>query len=168
MKIKHLIPHKDGGERDLQTAEWRDPFYAFQRRVNDVFGNFFDAFDFEPFEAYEKQLRTFQPKMDVSETDKEFTISAEFPGLDEKDIEVVLEGDILTIKGEKKEEREERKKGYYRSERSYGAFQRSLAVPESVNTQGLTAEVKKGVLKIVLPKKPEAQIERKKIEVKGE
>ena len=102
--------------------------------MNDLFENFFEGFDLEPFEAYGKAIAGFAPKLEVTESEKEFTISAELPGLDEKDIEVTLEGDVLTVKGEKKEEHEE----------------------------------KKGVLKILLPKKPEAQIEHKKIEVKGE
>lgn len=88
--------------------------------------------------------------------------------MEEKDIEVTLEGDILSIKGEKKEEYEEKKSGYYRSERSYGAFQRSIVLPDTIDADHLKAESKKGVLKITLPKKPEAQVEKKKIEVKGE
>ena len=168
MKVRNIIPRKNGESGETVASRWGDPFFSLQGSVNDLFQNFFEGFDLEPFEAYGKAIAGFSPKLEVTESEKEFTISAELPGLDEKDMEVTLEGDVLTVKGEKKEEHEENKVGYYRSERSYGAFQRSVVLPETINTDGVKAEVKKGVLKILLPKKPEAQIEHKKIEVKGE
>lgn len=168
MKIRHLLPRRNDGAREIMRSHWGDPLNLFQRNMNDLFDSFFEGFDLEPFNAYRGSAETFTPKLEVVESEKEFTISTELPGLDEKDIEVSLEGDVLTVKGAKKEEHEEKKTGYYRSERSYGMFQRSVVLPESINTGDVKAEVKKGVLKISLPKKPEAQIEHKKIEVKGE
>ncbi len=106
------------------------------------------------------------PAVDVTEKDKEFEVTAELPGLDEKDVEVKLANGNLTIKGEKKEEKEERKKDYYVSERRYGSFVRSFPLPEGVNPDKIEASFAKGVLTIKLPKTAEAQAE-KKIPVKA-
>jgi len=88
------------------------------------------------------------------------------PGIDEKDIEVKVANGILSIKGEKQEEKEEKKKDYYLRERNFGSFERSFQVPDGVDTDKIEASFKKGVLTVTLPKKPEAQIAAKKIDVK--
>lgn len=106
------------------------------------------------------------PAVDVTEKDKEFEITAELPGLDEKDVEVKLANGNLTIKGEKKEEKEEREKDYYLSERRYGSFVRSFPVPEGVSADKIEASFAKGVLTVKLPKTAAAQAE-KKIPVKA-
>ena len=105
--------------------------------------------------------------VDVAEKDHAYEITAELPGLDEKDIEVKQSDGMLTIKGEKKEETEEKKKDFYLAERRYGSFERSFRVPESVNTDKIDATFKKGVLTVVLPKKPESQSKEQKISVKA-
>ncbi|MGO4869445.1 MAG: Hsp20/alpha crystallin family protein [Roseiarcus sp.] len=107
------------------------------------------------------------PAVDVTEKDKEFEISAELPGLSEKDIEVKLSNGTLVIKGEKKEEKEEREKDYYLSERRFGSFVRSFAVPEGVDADKIEATFAKGVLTIKLPKTAEAQKSETKIPVKA-
>jgi HSP20 family protein len=107
------------------------------------------------------------PVVDVAEREKDYEITAELPGMDEKDIEVSLSDDVLTIKGEKKEEKEERQKDYHVSERRYGSFQRSLRVPDGVDANKIEAKFKNGVLTLILPKSPEAQKKKKKIEVKS-
>ena len=104
---------------------------------------------------------------DVAETDKDYRITAELPGLDEKDIEVTLSAGVLGIKGEKKEEFEETKKDYYRSERSYGSFQRSFRLPDDADAEKIEASLKKGVLTVVIPKTAEAQKPSRKVEVKS-
>ncbi|MBD3814297.1 MAG: Hsp20/alpha crystallin family protein [Betaproteobacteria bacterium] len=96
------------------------------------------------------------PAVDVVEKDDAFEISAELPGMDEKDVEVKLSGNTLTIKGEKRQERKEEKQGYYLSERSYGSFQRSFNVPDSVEKDKIQARFNKGVLMLSMPKKPGA------------
>ncbi|MGO9773956.1 MAG: Hsp20/alpha crystallin family protein [Roseiarcus sp.] len=106
------------------------------------------------------------PAVDVSEKDKEFEISAELPGLSEKDVEVKLSNGNLVIKGEKKEEKEEREKDYYLSERRFGSFVRSFAIPEGVDAEKIEATFAKGVLTIKLPKTAEAQKSETKIPVK--
>jgi HSP20 family protein len=107
------------------------------------------------------------PAVDVAESEKGYEITAELPGMDEKNIEVKLVNGTLTIKGEKQEEKEEKKKDYYLNERRFGSFERSFAVPESVDEAKIEAAFKKGVLTVTLPKKAEAQTPAKKIEVKA-
>ena len=107
------------------------------------------------------------PAVDVTETDKAYEIVAELPGMDEKNVEVKVADDILTIKGEKQEEKEERRKDYYLSERSFGSFQRAFQVPAGVDTDKIEANFKNGVLIVTLPKSAEAQKAEKKITVKA-
>ena len=103
--------------------------------------------------------------MDVKETDKEIHIIAELPGIDEKDIDVSLSQNTLTIKGEKKSEVEDNKEGYHRVERRYGSFHRSIPLPCEVNDEKIAAHFKKGVLTVQLPKTPQAQKVRKIIHI---
>jgi HSP20 family protein len=107
------------------------------------------------------------PAVDVTETERAYEITAELPGLDEKNIEVKLAEGVLTIKGEKQEEKEEKKKDYYLQERSFGSFQRAFQVPDGVDTDKIEAAFKNGVLTLTLPKSAEAQKAEKKIAVKA-
>lgn len=107
------------------------------------------------------------PAVDIVEKEQDYEISAELPGLDEKNIEVKLSNGVLMIKGEKKEEREERDKDYYLSERRYGSFSRSFQVPQGVDQSKIEANFAKGVLTIKLPKSTEAMRNDKTIEVKA-
>ena len=107
------------------------------------------------------------PAVDVSETDKAYEISAELAGMDEKNIDLKIANGVLTIRGEKQDEKEEKKKDYYMRERSYGSFERTFEVPEGVDTDKIEATFKKGVLTVTLPKNAEAQKPAKKIEVKA-
>ncbi len=105
------------------------------------------------------------PAVDVSESGEQITITAEVPGMDAKDIEISLVGDILTIKGEKKAEREEKGENFHMVERSYGSFSRSLKLPAGVDPDKVEASYKQGVLTIALPKKEE--VKPKAIEIKA-
>jgi HSP20 family protein len=124
-------------------------------------------FDVEPQPRYEAPLAVSAPVVDVVEKEKEYQITAELPGLGEKDVEVVVADEILTIKGEKKEEKEEKAKNYYLSERHYGAFQRSFQLPPGVDADKIEAGFQNGVLTLTLPKTPEAQKSEKKIAIKA-
>jgi HSP20 family protein len=104
------------------------------------------------------------PTVDMSETRDSFIVKAELPGLDAKDVEVSISGDVLTIKGEKQKEEEEKDEHHYRAERYYGSFQRSFQLPTSIKADKIEAAFDKGVLKVTLPKVEEAK--KKKIEVK--
>ena len=105
------------------------------------------------------------PSVDISETDKAYEITVELAGLDEKDVEVTLRDDVLTISGEKKTEREEKEKDYYLSERSYGSFQRTFRLPEDVSADKIKATMEKGVMTLLLPKSPATKPKQKKISI---
>jgi HSP20 family protein len=107
------------------------------------------------------------PAVDITESEKAYEITAELPGMDEKNIEVKVANGNLTIKSEKQEEKEDKKKDYYLHERHFGSFERSFDVPEGVDAEKIEANFKKGVLTVTLPKKLEAQKPAKKIEVKA-
>jgi HSP20 family protein len=106
------------------------------------------------------------PAVDVVEKDKAYEITAELPGMDESNIDVKFSDGVLSIKGEKKEEKEERKKDQYLSERRYGSFQRAFRVPDGVDADKIEANFKNGVLTVTLPKTAEAVRSEKKIEIK--
>jgi HSP20 family protein len=152
---------------------WR-PFEALRKEMDRLF----DDFGGEDFWRRPiRSLPTFErswsrkfaaaPVVDVAETDTAYEITAELPGMDEKNIEVNVANGGITIKGEKKEETEEKKKDYYVSERRYGSFERYFTLPEGVDANKIEATFKNGVLKVTLPKTAEAQKAAKKIEVKA-
>jgi HSP20 family protein len=127
--------------------------------------DFFDRFLSDwTFPSLLSEESVIVPAFDVSENEKEYVISGEIPGIDAKDLEITLTDGILTVKGEKKQESEEKNENYHRVERHYGSFQRSFLVSEKVKTDGLDASYKDGVLKLTLPKSEESEV--KKIEVK--
>jgi len=104
----------------------------------------------------------------MKESDKQISITAELPGMDDKDIDISLTKDSLSIKGQKKEEKEDKGKDYYRMERSYGSFSRTIALPSEIDIDKVKAEFKKGLLTVTLPKTAKAIKETKKIPVKTE
>lgn len=106
------------------------------------------------------------PAIDMSEDEKSYKITAELPGLDAKDVDLSVSGDTLLLKGEKRQESEQKEKSYHFTERSYGSFQRAFGLPASVDRDKITADFSKGILTIELPKTAEAQRQPKKIEVK--
>jgi HSP20 family protein len=108
-------------------------------------------------EATQSRVGAFHPTVDISETDAEIRLTAELPGLSEEEFEVTLDADRLTIKGEKKDEREEKEKGYHRVESLAGTFQRSFRLPVEVDPETVTARFDKGVLTVTVPKPEEAQ-----------
>jgi len=153
--------------------QWR-PFDNLRREIDRLFEDFDGGlwrspfgrsfFDVQP--AWPRESWTV-PAVDVAETEKSYEISAELPGMDEKNIEVKFADGILTIKGEKQEEKEEKKKDYYLSERSFGSFQRSFQVPEGIDSEKIEANFKNGVLRVKVPKSAKAQEAAKKIAVKA-
>ncbi len=107
-----------------------------------------------------------KPTLDISATDKEYTVSVEVPGVDEKDIHIELVGNTLTIRGEKRQETEEKGKNFYRKERAYGAFQRILSLPGDADQEGIEASFSKGVLTITIPRRAQEEKEGKTIEIR--
>lgn len=124
-----------------------------------LFDSFFE--DWSP-EIFDKE-RTWIPAFDISENEKEYTLTAELPGIDAKDLDITLSDGILTVKGEKKQEKEDKGENYHRIERSYGSFQRSFHIPEKVKTEKVDANFKDGILKLILEK--DEKSETKKITV---
>ncbi len=154
---------------------WR-PFESLRREIDQLFDEFDGGvwrwpfrrslFDIEPFRRTEAVFGAI-PAVDVVETDKAYEITAELPGMSDKNVEVKLADGVLTIKGEKQEEKEEKKKDYYLHERNFGAFQRAFQVPDGVDADKIEASFKNGVLTVTLPKSAEAQKTAKKIDVKA-
>jgi HSP20 family protein len=132
-------------------------------RLRTEMDELFDQFIRDPWGSLAKGVGA-GPLMDVAETDKEVTVSAELPGVDPKDIDIDVTGDMLTVRGEKKQEHEEKDRNYTFVERSFGRFQRSIQLPSSVDPDKVEATCRNGTLTITLSKKPDAQ--RKKIQVK--
>jgi len=122
--------------------------------------------DLEPFGRFSIGWAA-TPAVDLVEKDKEYQITAELPGIDEKNVEVKLSNGSLIISGEKKEEREEKDKGYFLSERRYGSFRRAFRVPENVEADKIDATFTKGVLTVRLPKSAQAQKAEKSIDIKA-
>jgi HSP20 family protein len=124
------------------------------------------AMDRDPFRRIDKATGLITPDVDVTESDTEIRVSAELPGMEEKDIEVEMSGNRLTIRGEKTEEREQKEKDYHVSERRYGSFRRMLTLPDSVDAAKVAAEMKNGVLSVVLPKTAEAKARSRKVAIR--
>lgn len=151
---------------------WRS-FRTDMDRLFDQFASGFGMpslrriFDADVPAGFGTALTVPNPAIDVTEDADAYRLTAELPGMAESEIEVALTDDTLTINGEKKQETEKKEKNYYLSERSYGAFKRSFALPDSVDRDKIGAEFAKGVLTVTMPKLPEAKTEPKKIEVKA-
>ena len=156
------------------TPAWR-PFEGLRRDVDRLFEDFTmspfmmpfrrPAFDLEPFWQPESWVAA--PAVDLIEHEKAFELTAELPGLDEKNIEVKVANGVLTIRGEKAEDKDEKNKDFHMRERRFGAFERAFRIPEIVDMDKIEATFKKGVLMVKMPKTAEAQKPVKKIEVRG-
>ena len=156
-----LFPSERRKTDMMPAATEADPFRALQRRMDRLFDDFAGDYHW-PFTNGRGGMT---PTIDVSETDKEMTVEAELPGVDEKDVDVTLSDNLLTIKGEKKQEKEEKKKDYHLTERSYGSFSRSMTLPFEADPNKIKATFKDGVLRITLPKPPEVKAKVKKIAI---
>jgi HSP20 family protein len=138
---------------------------TIQQEMNRLFNTFFEAP--APGNGGSSTLRRWIPAMDLVETEDDFILRADLPGLSEKDVNIELAGNVLTISGERKAEHEERKEGYYRVERSSGTFSRSLTLPEGVDPGSVRASFDRGVLEVRIPKPEERKPRRVAINVSG-
>ncbi len=157
MDFKSLMPF---GRRDV--AE--DPFTAMRREMDRMFEEMTKSFSLA---RPALGMGLMAPRVDMKETEGAVEVHAELPGVAEKDVEVQLADGILTIKGEKRQEREEKEKGHYLMERSYGSFLRQIPIPVEVEEDKVEAKFDKGVLSITLPKKPSTETKAKRIEIKA-
>ena len=168
MQISDLIPW--GRDKDktpsTDSADKSNALASLQRDINNVFEDFWDRIE-NGWNGRTRPVGMFGPRADVAETDDSVEIAVELPGMSEDDIDIALSGDVLTIRGEKKVEHEKKRKGVYMSERSYGAFYRTIPLPPDVDTDKANAEFKRGVLKVTLPKSEDAQSRIKRIPVKA-
>lgn len=158
-----LVPWRNNKSRTpaVHGEDSFDPFVSFRREMDRIFDDFFDGLP-----TRSARSSAIMPVVDVDETDREMIVTAELPGVSDKDIEVSLAGDVLTIKGEKKTEKEDKDRGY--SERRYGSFTRSLRLPFEVKDEEVEAKFKDGVLSIRVPKPTDMQKSARKIEVKSQ
>ncbi len=113
-----------------------------------------------------EELGEWHPTLDISETKNDFVVKAELPGIDSKDIDISLTNDVLTIKGEKKQEKDEKNENYHLVERSYGSFVRSVRLPGEIQSDKISASYKNGILRVTLPKSEAAK--KKEIKIKVE
>ena len=141
----------------------RGDLSPFRREMDDLFNRFFTDWDLKPTTL---EKTAWAPAINVEETDDQLVITADIPGVDPKDLDISLDNNVLTIRGERKEEKEEKKKNYHRVERVYGSIGRSIMLPGTGDASKISATSKNGVVTIAMPKTAESK--SKKIEVKQE
>ena len=169
---RNLIPwRRPRTESAVARREESTPLPELHRRMNDLFEDFFADFERTALgpvlgRGWAHGLADL-PRMNVEETDREIVVTADLPGLEEKDVQVTVDDDVLTVRGERKEEREEKRKDYHLMERSFGSFHRTLPLPAGVDKEKIKAALKKGVLTVTLPKRPEARADRKAIPIEA-
>ena len=157
-----ITPHPKK-TRELAHVSEDNPLVSLRNNIDRVFDSFFRGLDVDPVVM---TTSLFHPNVDVADNGKEIKITVELPGMDEKDIDVSVTREALTIRGEKKDETEEKNASYHRMERIYGFFSRTIPLPVEVNVDAARADYKKGVLTINIPKTEKALKEAKKIPVK--
>ncbi|RJP87819.1 MAG: Hsp20/alpha crystallin family protein [Desulfobacteraceae bacterium] len=186
MDIKKIVPfdwfkkEERAGEKGLPILHRRGrdtgfsgyhPVSQLHQEIDRMFDNMYRSFGWPSFSFEEpflpRMTAALEPTLDVSATENEYDITVEVPGVEEKDIQLELVHDTLNIKGEKKQEREEKDKDYYRVERSYGSFHRMLSLPEDADQDNINATFKNGIMKITIPRKALPKTETKKIEIKA-
>ena len=169
MGVRDLIPwgREEGNRSPTVFGDSdRDPFLSLHREVNRLFDDVFRGFDSRlPSLGRFSSFGGNWPSVEISDNDKEIKVTAEVPGLEEKDIEVLLDDGVLTLKGEKRSETED--KGRQFSERYYGRFERRIRLGYEIEEDEVDAHFKNGVLTVTMPKTAKAQSQAKRIEIKN-
>jgi len=147
-----------------EISPWK-PFRDLERMRREMDRLWDSFFEGRPGRKAE-EIGEWLPSLDVSETKNDVVVKAELPGIDPKDIDISLANDVLTIKGEKRQEKEEKEENYHLVERNYGSFTRAIRLPKDVQSDKISASFKNGVLKVTLPKSEEAK--KKEIKIKVE
>ncbi len=164
-EAKHIIPSKSEAGQSAQRV-WQ-PFENLRQEIERLFEEFGGPSWTSAVRRSLVRNGALTTAVDIVEKKDRYELSAELPGLDEKDVEVKLTGDGLTIRGQKIEEREEKDQDFHLSERHFGSFERYFTLPESVDTKKIDASFKNGVLTVVLPKNPESQKADRRIPIKA-
>jgi HSP20 family protein len=144
---------------------WRERNGGALAQLHNEMDNLFHRFIGEPLEEFGQTMKTWTPRVDIEETDKEILVKVDLPGVEPKDVDISVAEGSLIVKGEKKEEREDKKKNYHKIERFVGQFYRELPLPPAADPERITAAGAKGVITVIIPKKATAQ--PKKIAVKA-
>lgn len=148
------------------APRYRDPFAEMRAEMDRAFDAFLGrSFFGRPALARAEARALVAPDMDIRENDQEIVLEAELPGMDEQDVAVVVKNGVLSLKGEKKSQRDESKDAWHLSERSYGAFERTFQLPEGIDEDNIKASFEKGVLRIAMPKLPDKTPAEKKIAI---
>lgn len=163
MANRDLIPWARSG----LSPFGRDPFASFRREMDRLFDDFFAPAETRSFAA-PAQAAMISPSIDVHEDEQAYIVSAELPGIEQKDIELNLRDNVLTVCGEKRSEHKEEEAGRRYAERSYGRFERTIPFPAEIDADHVEASCQNGVLKIRLPKSTRAQEKARRIEIKGD
>lgn len=162
-----ILPLRRRGNSMPVRRENDSPVMAIQNEMNRMFDQFFnDPFAILPLAAA-RNISDFMPRIDVSETETAMKVTAELPGMEEKDVQLSLEDDALVISGEKKSDVEEKGKNFHRVERSYGSFQRVIPLVSEIQADKVEAVFRNGVLTVTLPKTPAAARQTRKISIKS-
>jgi len=168
MAFRDLIPWtsrtRNAPSRFGGGESFASPMMALHREIDRAFDQFWNEFG-RPI-ANRDGFGVATPAIDVRETDKALEVSAELPGLSDRDVELEISGDTLILRGEKTDEHKEERKGVFVSERAYGSFYRAVPLPPGIDTERAEANFDNGVLTVTLPKTDEAQQQVKRIEVK--
>jgi len=167
MAITDLLPwNREEGKVPVKREE-EDASLSLRDEMNRLFDDFFNRrygmFDWP--ELWEQQMGDFIPRMDVNESGSKIEVSVELPGIEREDIDLSISNNVLSIRGEKRAEEEDKGKRYYRLERSYGSFHRSIPLGAEVDEDNVEATFKRGVLKVTLPKTTESIDRSKRIVV---
>jgi HSP20 family protein len=169
LNFRSLVPFGQENYRPPVSREsGGDPFFTFRRGVDRLFDDFFRT-EFPTIRGDDGNgWFSVTPQIDMRETDKEIVVTAELPGVEEKELDVSLMGDILTVKGEKKYEHEEKNDNRFYHERRFGSFSRSVQLPFEAGDENVDAKMKNGVLTIKIPKPADYQNSAKRIEIHSE
>ena len=162
--IHEILPVRRAGDSLIKRGA--DQLVSLQKEINHLFEEMMNDASLPSLWNHMRSTVMASPAIDIVENDKDFRITAEIPGLKAKDIDVSVDRGCITLKGEKKQESQEEKEGYFRHERFYGAFERTIALPETGNLDKAEASVNNGLLTITVPKKAGTQGKQRRLEVK--
>jgi len=156
------------GQGGRLPSRFQDPFQSFRTEMDRLFDSFLGGMpSLTSLRQGFPSTQVITPTLDVKENEKEIVVKADLPGMDEKDINLTVHNGVLSLRGEKKSEHTDERDNYHVMERSYGSFQRSIRLPDTVDEDKAEARFDKGVLTITLPKRPESVSAQKKIQIKG-